>query len=93
MMFAMRPDLALSELLRKVKSDSSKWIHRKWLKRRAFHWQRGYDGFTVSRSGVEQVGDYIRHQDRHHRRMTFQEEFKKLLDAHEIEYDERYIWL
>jgi REP element-mobilizing transposase RayT len=89
----MRPDQALSEMLRQIKSDSSKWIHGHWIKRRAFHWQRGYGGFTVSRSAEERIAKYIRNQDAHHRKMSFQEEFIKLLKGHGVDYDERYIWL
>ncbi len=92
LLFSMRADQALSEMLRQIKSDSSKWIHSRWVRRRAFHWQRGFGGFTVSRSVEERIVNYIRNQEAHHRKMTFQEEFIKLLKAHEIEYDERYIW-
>jgi REP element-mobilizing transposase RayT len=93
LLFSMRPDQALSEMLRQIKSDSSKWIHDHWTKRRAFHWQRGYGGFTVSRSAQERIAKHIRNQDAHHRKMSFQEEFIKLLKAHGVDYDERYIWL
>ncbi len=93
LLFSMRPDQALSELLCQLKSDSSKWMHDRWIKRRGFHWQRGYGGFTVSRSVEGQIAAYIRNQEAHHHRMTFQEEFLKLLQAHAIAYDERYLWL
>jgi REP element-mobilizing transposase RayT len=93
LLFSMRADQALSELVRQIKSDSSKWIHGRWVKRRMFRWQRGYGGFTVSRSAEERVAAYIRKQEAHHRKLTFQEEFLKLLKAHEIDYDERYLWI
>ncbi|MDD5543348.1 MAG: IS200/IS605 family transposase [Acidobacteriia bacterium] len=93
LLFSMRADQALSEILRQIKSDSSKWIHCRWVERRGFHWQRGFGGFTVSRSAEDQIAAYIRNQKSHHRKMTFQEEFIKLLKAHEIDYDERYIWI
>jgi len=59
---------------------------------RGFHWQDGYGAFTVSKSQMETVRRYIAGQEAHHRKLTFQEEFLALLKAHEIEYDERYIW-
>ena len=92
LLFSMRADQALSEIVRPIKSDSSKWIHGRWERRKAFRWPRGYGGFTVSRSLEERIAAYIRNQEAHHRKMTFQEEFLKLLKAHGIEYEERCIW-
>ena len=57
-----------------------------------FHWQDGYGAFTVSKSQMETVRRYIAGQEAHHRKVTFQEEFLALLKAHEIEYQERYLW-
>jgi putative transposase len=93
LIFSMRADQTLSEMLRQIKSDSSKWIHGRWVRRRGFGWQRGYGGFTVSRSREERMAAYIRNQETHHRKRTFQEEFIKLLKAHGVEYDEKYIWV
>ena len=57
-----------------------------------FSWQSGYGAFSVSESNVEQVKLYIANQEEHHRKMTFQEEFRLLLKRHGIQYDERYVW-
>ena len=57
-----------------------------------FHWQDGYGAFTVSRSKVDAVTAYIDHQMEHHREQTFQEEYLKMLDDHEVEYDPKYLW-
>jgi hypothetical protein len=57
-----------------------------------FHWQSGYGAFSVSSGDVEEVVEYITQQESHHRAASFQEEFRKLLDAHGIAYDERYVW-
>ena len=92
-LLSMRADQSIAELMREVKSDSSGWVHERWHKRKAFHWQGGYAAFTVSRSASDEIERYIENQAFHHRRMSFQEELVKLLDAHGIEYDERYIWL
>ena len=83
---------ALADVLRLVKTNSSRWVHETWPERRDFAWQTGYGGFSVSRSHREAVEHYIATQEEHHRRMTFQEEFLAFLEKHEIDYDERYIW-
>ena len=88
----LRQDKAVSDVLRSVKANSSGWIHDGFPRLRSFHWQDGYGAFTVSKSQMETVRRYIAGQEAHHRKLTFQEEFLALLKAHEIEYDERYIW-
>ena len=57
-----------------------------------FHWQNGYGGFSLSPSEVEAVAEYIDHQEEHHRVVSFQEEYQKLLQTYRVEYDERYVW-
>ena len=57
-----------------------------------FAWQDGYGAFTVSRSNIPSVIAYIKNQREHHRKKSFQEEYRELLEKHGIEYDERYIW-
>src|SRR5436190_5816242 len=86
------PKEALAELIGKIKSNSSGWVHETWPERGAFAWQRGYGAFTVSESNVEAVQAYIRNQEEHHRQMTFQEEFIALLKKYNVPYDERYLW-
>lgn len=86
------PDLAHAVLLREVKARSSRWIHETFPTRHAFGWQRGYGGFTVSRSNVEEVEAYIRNQREHHRTVGFEDEFLKLLQKHGVEFDPRYVF-
>jgi REP element-mobilizing transposase RayT len=83
---------SVADLLRVVKTNSSRWVHQTYPERRAFGWQTGYGAFSVSQSNAEQVREYIARQEEHHRRVTFQEEFVAFLKRHGIEYDERYIW-
>ena len=78
--------------MRNVKARSSAWIHREFPNLVKFAWQEGYGAFTVSHSVVPKVRQYIQTQPEHHRKKTFQEEFLELLKAHEIEYDERYVF-
>jgi REP element-mobilizing transposase RayT len=83
-----RPDLSHSELIRHIKGRSSRWIHDTFPLHRAFAWQEGYGGFTVSKSNVEKVAEYIRNQKQHHRTQDFKTEFLALLRAHGIDFDE-----
>jgi len=85
------PSMALAEALRTVKTNSSLWVHQK-SGRRGFAWQTGYGAFSVSQSNAASVVKYIREQEKHHRRVTFQEEFVSFLDKNGVRYDERYIW-
>jgi hypothetical protein len=59
---------------------------------RGFHWQNGYGAFSISPSHVEALIAYIRDQEEHHRRENFQEDFRRLLQKYELEFDERYVW-
>jgi REP element-mobilizing transposase RayT len=87
----LRPDRALSDVLRDLKANASGWMHDLFPSLSDFCWQRGYGAFTVSQSHVAEVRRYIAQQDEHHKRMSFREEFIKFLKANEIEFDERYI--
>ena len=88
----LRPDRALSDVLRNIKAYSSGWVHKEFPERSAFVWQNGYAAFTVSRSQLDIVRRYIENQEEHHRKQTYQEELLALLRAHDIEFDERYLW-
>jgi len=75
-----------------VKTSSSKWVKTQGRGLANFDWQSGYGGFSVGAAEVEEVVEYIARQESHHRVARFQEEFRKLLDAHGIACDERYVW-
>jgi putative transposase len=92
MLVKLPPAVALSEAMRLIKANSSKWVHEKWPDRASFAWQLGFGAFSVSKSNVPDVMKYIADQEEHHRRFTFQEEFLGFLRNHQVEYDERYIW-
>jgi putative transposase len=81
-----RADLSMSDLVRHVKSRSSKWVREKIPE---FRWQECYGGFTVSKSQVPRVKAYIRGQKEHHRKESFESEYRRLLKAYGIEFDER----
>ena len=83
---------ALKKVLADIKSNSSGWIHRSFPDLADFAWQAGYGGFTVSASQKKKVYRYVRDQEAHHAEYSFKAEYLALLKAHEVEYDERYIW-
>ena len=83
--------ITLSEMVGKLKANSSGWIHREFTDKQAFTWQTGYAAFTVSHSQKQSVLDYIAHQEEHHRKVSFQDELIAFFKKHEIEYDERYL--
>jgi len=87
----LRPDRALSDVLRDLKANASGWMHEVFPSLKNFSWQRGYGAFTVSYSNVEEVRHYIARQKEHHQKISFRDEFIQFLRANGIEYDERYI--
>jgi len=87
----LRPDRALSDVLRDLKANATGWMHDVFLSLKNFSWQRGYGAFSVSYSNVEEVRHYIARQKEHHQKISFRDEFIQFLRANGIEYDERYI--
>ncbi len=85
------PVVSISEAVRTIKSNSSRWVREGRGMRSKFAWQAGYAAFSVSRSNRETVGKYIRAQEEHHRRIGFKEEFLALLKRHGVDCDERYV--
>jgi REP element-mobilizing transposase RayT len=92
MLIAMPPSLCVSDLLRTVKTNSSKWVHETYPACSSFAWQGGYGAFSVSLSAVNDVKHYINVQQEHHRKVSFQEELILFLERHGIAYDKRYVW-
>ena len=81
-----------SELVEKIKKASSKWVKTLDARFHGFFWQRGYGAFSVSPSQLEAVLQYVNDQREHHRKRTFQEEYRELLRKHGVQFDERYVW-
>jgi len=92
MLTRLPADLAVADCLRVVKTNSSRWVKERWPERRLFAWQGGYGAFSVSESNRVAVIRYIQDQVRHHQRVSYQNEFVALLQRHDVEFDERYIW-
>ena len=84
--------LALADMLRILKTNSSRWVHEQFPEHKGFAWQNGYGAFSVSQSRAGAVCQYIATQQEHHRAVSFQDEFLALLKKHGIAYDPRDVW-
>lgn len=91
-LLTLNKSLAMTEMVGKVKSNTSRWIHQTYPQLHAFAWQEGYGAFSVSESKVEVVKKYIQNQVEHHKKQTFQDELREFLKAYGIEWDEKYVW-
>ena len=87
----LHPSVAVAEAVGKIKGNSTHWIHESFPDRSTFAWQRGYGGFSVSKSNVSMVARYIERQKAHHEKWSFQDEFKELLRRHGIPIDEKLV--
>jgi putative transposase len=87
---SLSKNLPACKLIEEVKKSSSKWMKTKGTP--LFAWQNGYGVFSVSQSNADPVRRYIEGQAAHHRRLTFQEEFRRFLEKYRVQYDERYVW-
>ena len=91
-LFALSRTLPIASIVKEVKRTSSGWIKTTSRKLSKFHWQGGYAAFSVSQSNLQDVIRYIENQEEHHKRVTFQDEYRAFLKAYDVEYDERYVW-
>lgn len=82
--------ISQSDFLKKIKSNSSKWIKEQGIHN--FYWQKGFGVFSVSSSHLSVLLEYIDNQKKHHENVTFKNEFRKLLEKYNIKYDEKYVW-
>jgi putative transposase len=91
----LKPSMSISELMRDVKNNSSKFINEAGLIRGKFQWQEGYGAFSYSDSQVKNVYDYILNQEEHHKKETFHKEYSRFLDEYKIEHKPEYLfeWL
>lgn len=86
------PSQPLPDLVRDIKANSSKFINeKKWIPGR-FQWQEGYGVFSYSRSQIDDVIKYISSQEEHHKRVSFKEEYIKLLEKFGVDYDPKYLF-
>ena len=91
-LFELGRTVAVSDAVEEVKKSSSRWIKTQGDAFTGFAWQAGYGAFAVSESNVATVREYIATQHEHHRKKTFQEEYRAFLERHGVAFDERYVW-
>ena len=88
---ALSRTISQADLLEELKKSSSKWMKAEG-GAAGFSWQAGYGAFSIGESQADTVIRYIQNQEEHHRRITFQDEFRKFLERYKVAYDERYVW-
>ena len=91
LLVGLLPTVAISDAVRVIKANSSRWM-REQVRVEKFGWQSGYGAFSVSQSNAQAVLAYISHQQEHHRKISFKEEFIAFLKKHDIQYDEHFLW-
>ena len=91
-LIGMNPSMSLSDLVRDIKANSSRWINeKKWLSE-PFRWQEGYGGFTYSKSQWDAVIKYIMRQPEHHQKCSFKQEYLEYLKTYDINFEEKYLF-
>jgi REP element-mobilizing transposase RayT len=90
LLFSLGRTTTVADIVEEAKTGSSKWMKRRGVS--AFSWQAGYGAFSIGQSQVPAVVRYIRQQEQHHRRLTFQDELRGLFHRYDISFDERYVW-
>ncbi|HAB52944.1 MAG: transposase [Ignavibacteria bacterium RIFOXYB2_FULL_35_12] len=88
----LKPVMAISDLVRDIKNNSSKFINDRKFVRGKFSWQEGYGVFSYSHSHISRVYNYILNQEKHHQNITFKQEYLELLKKFEIEFNEKYLF-
>ena len=91
-LFALSRTLPIASVVKELKRTSSHWIKEATPKLAKFRWQGGYAAFSVSQSNLADVVRYIETQEEHHKRVTFQDEYRAFLKAYRVDFDERYVW-
>ncbi len=88
----VNPSMRISDLVRDIKNNSSKFINNRQFVKGRFAWQDGYGAFSYSQSHIKRVYDYILNQEVHHKKRTFRQEYMELLKKFEIEFSEKYLF-
>jgi putative transposase len=88
----LKPSMAISDLIRDIKNNSTNFINSKKFVKGKFAWQEGYGVFSYSHSQINDVYSYILNQQEHHKKQTFKEEYLEFLNRFDVPYDERYLF-
>ena len=92
-LLGLKPDCSLSDLVREIKSNSSKWINENFMSREKFQWQTGFGAFSVGQREIKIVIDYIFSQEIHHGNKKFRAEYAELLKDNQIEFENQYLFI
>jgi putative transposase len=92
LLFILSRTHTISDVVGRAKRGSSTWLKTRDRFYSQFHWQNGFGAFSASQSGVSEVIEYIQSQAQHHKRVSFQDEFRTFLKRYEVDFDERYVW-
>lgn len=92
LLIGFKPDCNLSDLVRDIKANSSKWINENGFVNEKFEWQSGFGAFTIGQSQIQRVVKYILNQEEHHRKKSFREEYMAFLNAYGIDFKPEYIF-
>jgi REP element-mobilizing transposase RayT len=90
LLVGLPPTLALSDVVRTLKTNSSRWMHEQSSQK--FEWQRGFGAFSVSSANIEGVKNYIANQEEHHKQVSFRDEFIEFLKRSNTPFDEQFLW-
>lgn len=91
-LFSLARVVTIADIVEEVKTSTSKWIKTKGPEFNDFYWQRGYGAFSIGQSNVTSLKRYIQRQKEHHEHISFQDEYRKVLKAYGIDFDEKYVW-
>jgi putative transposase len=89
----LRSSMAVSDLVRDIKNNSTKFVNENKFVKGKFSWQEGYGAFSYSHSHIKSVYNYILNQEKHHKKKTFREEYLEFLKLFDIDYDEKYLFV
>jgi len=91
-LISIKPNIAISDLVRDIKANSSKWVNEKRLIKGKFQWQEGFGAFSYAQSQLDTVIAYVNNQEKHHETKTFKHEYLELLQKFNVEYNEKYLF-
>ena len=89
---SIKPNIALSDLVRDIKANSSKWIDEKGFTNEKFQWQEGFGAFSYAQSQLDTIIAYINNQEQHHHKKTFKDEYLEFLQKFNVEYEDKYLF-
>ena len=91
-LISIKPNISVSDLVRDIKANSSKWINEKKYINQKFQWQEGFGAFSSSQSHLDTIIAYINNQEKHHQKRTFKNEYLELLEKFNVDYDDKYVF-